>query len=197
MLASLAGAATLCTTGVDVLTLGACQFGTLTFSNWSVSVTGFSSATLFIGPLSTANSSVVNLDFQLTTGGVPAPAGGADILFTYTVSGGVAGTDLLLGTSSGNVMITENVCAVPLVFGACPTTPLATLSVSSGGNRSALQMFGSTVNTVNVAKDISFGAGATLSDFVNSAEIPEPFTYILMGSGLLALGLIRRKVRKS
>jgi hypothetical protein len=72
---------------------------------------------------------------------------------------------------------------------------LATLVVSSGGAQSAIQPF-SPVSTVYISKDIQLQGGSTLSDFVNSAEIPEPFTYILMGSGLLALGLIGRRVRR-
>ena len=194
MLASLAGA-TPCATGTSVLTLGQCTFGGLTFDNWSVSVSGLTGATVFFGPGSNVTSSAVNVQFQVVTN--PSPTTGpGDILLMYSLTGGVQGVDIFLGNTSGGVTITENACGSAFVQGSC-SNELATLVVSSGGSQSGLQMFETPVSQVFISKDIQLQTGSTLSDFVNSAEIPEPFTYILMGSGLLALGLIRRKVRKN
>jgi hypothetical protein len=50
-----------------------------------------------------------------------------------------------------------------------------------------------------VVKDISIhgapGVPASLSEFSQSFEIPEPLTLALVGSGLLGLGLLRRRMR--
>ena len=49
---------------------------------------------------------------------------------------------------------------------------------------------------VFISKDINVPDGSTLSDFTNSHHVPEPATFLLMGSGLFALGLMRRYSRR-
>ena len=192
--ASLASAAP-CASG-NVLSLGTCDFGGLTFSNWDVDVAGFTSATVFWGSGSAVTPTGVNVEFQVTTDPLAAPAGGGDIILRYMVSGSLLGVDLMLGSSFGGVGIIEDVCADDPQVGGCGTT-LAQLSVINGVNSTDSATFGSPVTQAWITKDIQLNEGGRISDFINSHEIPEPMTYLLMGSGLLALGLLRRKISRS
>ncbi len=196
LVASVASAAP-CATGTSVLSLGTCEFGGLTFSNWDVAVSGFTSATVFLGTGSAVVGNSVNVEFQLSTNPLSAPVNGGDIILRYVVSGELLGVDLTLGSVFGGVGIIENVCGDNPSDG-CQTT-LAQLSVINGVNTTDAATFASPVNQAWITKDIQFLEGGRVSDFVNSHEtaIPEPMTCLLMGSGLLALGLLRRKISRS
>lgn len=187
--------ATPCATGANVLTLGTCDFGGLTFSNWSVQVAGFSSATVFFGTGSQVVGESVNVEFQLTTNPLAAPVGGADIKLSYMVTGLLLGADISLGSAYQGVGIIEDICADDPSNG-CQTV-LGQLSVINGVNSTDAVTFGSAQSQIWIRKDIQFLEGGRLSDFTNSHEVPEPVTYLLMGSGLLGLGLLRRRMQKS
>ncbi len=188
-----AAATPVCTSGTDVLTLGTCQFGGLTFSGWGVSGAGLTSVTVFFGQNSNTSGSTVFVNFQITH--TPSPVSAADILLSYAVSGGLIGVDLFLGTHVPPVTIIENVCAVPFVQGSCPSgNLLASYAVNSNNPTNAA--FFAPHQTIYIVKDIQLGSGAAISDFTNSHHVPEPLTLSLTGLGLLAAGWLgRRRVR--
>jgi len=195
LLASLASAAP-CTLGADVTSLGTCDFGGLTFSDWGVQVAGGATAIILFGAGSNVGADgTVYVRFQVGTNPSPVPSF-TDILLNYSVTGGVIGVDMFLGTHSGSVTITENVCAVAFVQGACPNGQSLLpggLVVSNQNTINQASLTGSAA-TIYIQKDIQMQAGSTLSDFTNSHEVPEPMTFLLMGSGLLGLGLLRRRM---
>lgn len=188
-----ANATPVCTSGADVMTLGTCQFGGLTFSGWGVVGAGLTSVTVFFGQNSNVSGSTVYVNFQLQH--QPSPVQAADILLTYAVSGLLVGVDLFLGAHLAPVTIIENVCAVPFQQGACPAgSLLASYSVNSANPINAA--FFAPHQTIYIVKDIQLGPGAAISDFTNSHHVPEPLTLSLTGLGLLAAGWLgRRKVR--
>jgi hypothetical protein len=109
-----------------------------------------------------------------------------DILFSYTATGNIIGIDGWSGGSAGT-NISEKAYG-----GANGTTLLATLNIGAG---QYLETKFGTQTSVTVSKDISIPIGASLSEFTQSIETPEPMTFVLIGSGLLALGLVRRRSR--
>jgi PEP-CTERM motif len=100
-------------------------------------------------------------------------------------------------TGTGTSSVTENYCEGGLLA-SCPTTvnqiavtnPPTVLSITSKDF--------TPVNTLQVSKDVNVSAGnggtASISDLNNTyGQVPEPGTLGLLGGGLVALGLVRRR----
>ena len=177
-------------TDVTALPGGSCSLGPLVFSDFAVG--GTNPSTVGINGSVTGNS--VDLTFTLSPS-----IGPFDTIMVYKVTGATVGVDMHLGTTSGNVTITENVCTVNPTLGSnCVAqggTLLASYFVNAGGPTADARTYGQQ-SVVWIKKDINVPSGATMSDFVNSHETPEPTTYLLIGSGLVALGFVRRFSKK-
>jgi hypothetical protein len=132
----------------------------------------------------------VSLLFQIS----PGLGQNAGFTFKYSVTGG---PQIGFDVEHDSGVIIEDVCSVPFggTFGTtCDGTKLG--HYYSGGGISGLILFNNNaqVNTAYFVKDISTGAGEGLSHFVNSHHyVPEPATYGMLGAGLLALSLLRRR----
>ena len=196
--------------GVDdpVVSTTVITCGTLTFSNFDVpNATGGASGLIDV---------LAGSDYDSVTGAVylnfnPNLGANEDEQFLFEVSGGVSQIDMSIG--GNNASVTERACANPIVTsgalaglctnsaGTVSETPLGQITVASGeADQPVFSTPFTATSPVYIFKDIMTGADGQLSEFTQSFEpgsVPEPITMALLGSGLLCLGLLRRKSRRS
>ena len=181
--------------GANVLTPGfSCSLGPLYFSNFTATQSGLGEAPIIwlgtgvSGNLTGFSANVANLYFNTNFNDTVSTL--RIIGFSFQVSGPVDMVDGWLG-GSGNRSISEWVC---LQQGCSEQDAIAALNLTQANTTGSTGF--ELVNGIWVSKTMTVNVGAGLSHFSQSFHtIPEPLAMVLVGSGLLGLGLLRRRLR--
>jgi hypothetical protein len=158
-----------------------------------------------VTPITTIN----NEGFQFSSGWNVATQMGMnsfqDNLITFAVVGRILDLHLTFNgsqTGSGVAGVAENFCINQTTGTAgCPQGNSGQLNVTNppGIFNSDLTFTGN-VTSISIAKDINVSSGvngtAAISQVINTFSAPEPLSFVLLGSGLLGLGLLRKRFYK-
>ncbi len=163
-----------------------------------------------VAPL--VNAAGTGFGFQISGGFAAGPNSVSDGILQYQVS--TINTQPLLSsvnlsfngtfTGSGIASVSENYCPGGTVVppGAGCSTGLSNIFVQNSNGVTRLQsaaMFPG-VSSLTVSKDIQVNGGtsgtATISSVTNQFQaIPEPSAFLLLGSGLVGVAMVRRRLR--
>jgi len=181
-----------------------CTTNLLTFSAWSYTDLNVPAANISVVPQVVMGDE--GFQFQSawnvnnTNGG---PEAREDSLIQFTVTGpGITNLELFFNgsiTGTGSANVTEQYCLNGTLT-SCPQA-LGQISVTNPPPGFSDQVFFAPVRSISVSKDILVDTGvgpgsAMISQVTNNFSSPEPLSFVLLGSGLLGLGLLRKRMKR-
>lgn len=209
VISAAASAAPLCVNTMTLATLigtDGCQVQDKLFNNWSYSGGG-NVAAANVGINVIFGTPVSGIDIHGFTF-APTPSGPglggvwvADFTIGYTISVLPESSFYIVGATDQFMLgPLSNVSIARSLKG--PGGTIATLNLNQANPTQSVMFTGvkslQSLTTVTVPPGSGLNFVASLEeDYIQSNAIPEPMTFGLIGTGLLALGLIRRRARKS
>ena len=181
---------------------GGCTSQGVIFSNFSYTGGGSKTSALVLATLVTDNTFGQNGD-----GWSFGPSGGwttgYTLGFTVTVTSNpylgvidlVQTVDQIFAGATG---VNNHVAASDVESGGVLPNPLHMIATTAGGETAQSNMY--SLQTITSLSTITVPSGRTLSNYEQvfySTYVPEPVTFLLIGSGLIGLAFLRRRSQKS
>ena len=209
MLASTAMATTTsCQTGslASYLASGfSCQSGSLIFTDFGYQGTGRDASSITVDPLTASDDEGFQFQGGWNARSVNGASNSEDSRITYTVQhpGGLIDTlSLAFGSNvsgTGVSTVQERFCLGASVV-SCPNADQGSIVLTNPGVTFSNRAFFAGVGTVSVTKEINVTSGvsgtASIASVTDTFSSPEPLSFVLLGTGLLGIGLMRRRLNQ-
>ena len=180
-----------------------CQSGSLIFDDFGYHGTGPAADAVTVLPLTTFDKEGFQFESGWSVRSVNGASTSEDSTVTYSVHhvGGLIDTLALSFTSSvtgtGQSSVSESFCLGASLTN-CAHEHKASVAVTDPGVGFSNRAFFAGVGTVSVSNEIRVDSGvngtAAISAVSDTFSSPEPLSFVLLGTGLLGIGLMRRRL---
>jgi len=188
--------------GSYLLSSFSCQSGSLIFSDFDYRGTGDASA-VSVTPLTVSDAEGFQFSggFSTQSWNGTSSSESAEIIYTVEHTGGMIDSlSLSFGsnlTGSGVAGVTEFFCPGGSINN-CPEVNQGSVAVTNPGSGFTDRAFFAGVETVGIENAITVNSGingtASIRSVTNTFSAPEPLSFVLLGTGLLGIGLVLRRL---
>ena len=182
-----------------------CQSGSLIFTDFDYRGAGRDASSINVTPVTTFDNEGFRFEGGWSARSENGVSTSEDSHITYTVHhvGGLIDTLSLsfasTVTGTGMSSVSEQFCLGSSLRN-CPQANLGNIGVTNPGTTFSNRAFFAGVGSISVTKDINVTSGingsAVISQVADTFSSPEPLSFVLLGTGLLGISLMRRRLNR-